>query len=90
MEFGYDPAKSNSNKEKHAIDFEEAQVLWDDEDRMVIPARSDSEQRFALLALLGDRVWVAFYTLRDAAIRIISVRRARKNETELYESGRTR
>ena len=90
MEFEYDPAKSDSNKEKHAIDFEEAQVLWDDEDRMVIPARSDSEQRFALLALLGDRVWVTFYTVRDTAIRLISVRRARKNETELYESGRTR
>ena len=90
MEFEYDPAKSETNKERHAIGFEEAQVLWDDEDRMVIPTRSDSEQRFALLALLGDRVWVAFYTVRGTAIRIISVRRARKNETELYESGRTR
>ncbi len=89
MEFEYDPAKSATNKEKHAIGFEEAQVLWADEDRMVIPARSDSEQRFALLARLGDQVWVAFYTVRDTAIRIISVRRARKNETELYESGRT-
>lgn len=30
MHFEYDQQKSASNKEKHGIDFEEAQALWDD------------------------------------------------------------
>jgi uncharacterized DUF497 family protein len=86
VEFEYDPAKSDANQEKHEIDFEAARKLWDDEDRVVIPARSDSEPRFALLALSRGHIWIAFYTVRGTAVRIISVRRARKNEAQLYES----
>lgn len=84
MEFEYDPAKSQANKEKHGIDFDEAQALWRDEDRVEFPARSDTEERHALLAIKDDKIWVAFYTMRDAAIRIISVRRARENEERTY------
>ncbi len=86
VEFQYDLNKSASNKEKHGIDFEEAKNLWIDPDRLVIPARSDDEERFALLATYYDRVWAAFFTLRDQTIRIISVRRARKAEAAIYES----
>jgi len=49
VEFGYDPIKSQHNRKKHGIDFREAQILWQDEDRLVIPARSDTEVRYALL-----------------------------------------
>jgi uncharacterized DUF497 family protein len=84
MEFEYDPAKSQANKEKHGIDFYEAQVLWRDEDRVEFPARSDTEERQALIARKVDKIWVAFYTMRDAAIRPISVRRARENEEKTY------
>lgn len=84
MEFEYDPAKSQANKEKHGIDFDEAQALWRDEDRVEFPARSDTEERHALLAIKDDKIWVAFCTMRDAAIRIISVRRARENEEKTY------
>jgi uncharacterized DUF497 family protein len=41
---------------------------------------------FALLASLGGKVWAAFYTMREERIRIISVRRARTKEIEVYES----
>jgi uncharacterized DUF497 family protein len=84
MEFEYDPTKSQTNKEKHGIDFDEAQVLWLDEDRVEFPARSDTEDRHALIAIKDEKVWVAFYTMRKAAIRIISVRRARENEEKTY------
>ena len=86
MAFEYDPNKSASNKIKHGIDFEEAQILWQDPNRLVIPAKSDDELRFALLASSDGKVWAAFYTLRSEVIRIISVRRARKAEVLLYES----
>jgi uncharacterized DUF497 family protein len=90
MEFEYDRGKSARNKEKHGIDFEEAKGLWEDEDRLLIPARSDTESRFAMLAEYRQRVWVAFFTLRQQRVRIISVRRARPNEREAYEGRRTR
>jgi uncharacterized DUF497 family protein len=86
MEFEFDPAKSEKNKEKHGIDFLEARALWDDSDRVEFPARSDDEDRFAVIAELNRKLWVAFYTPRKNRIRIISVRRARTNERPLYES----
>ncbi len=85
MGFEYDLNKSNSNHEKHGIDFEEAQEMWNDPDRLVIPARCDDEERFAMLARLNGKIWAAFYTIRGQNTRIISVRRARKAEEALYE-----
>ncbi len=80
----YDTTKIQANKEKHGIDFDEAQVLWLDEDRVEFPARSETEERRALIALKDEKVWVAFYTMREVTIRIISVRRARENEEKTY------
>jgi uncharacterized DUF497 family protein len=86
MMFEFDSAKSEKNKAKHGLDFNEAQLLWEDPDAIGFPARSDDEERFALLAVLKGRVWIAFYTLREDRIRLISVRKARKEERRLYES----
>ena len=85
MEFEFDPDKSGRNKEKHGIGFEEAEGLWNDSYAVGFPARSDDEKRFALLSRWNGKLWVAFYTLRNEKIRLISVRRARANEEELYE-----
>ena len=74
------------NKEKHDIDFNEAQKLWDDPDRIIIPANNLDEQRFLLIGRLNKNYWSAIYTYRKEKIRIISVRRSRKNEREIYES----
>ena len=86
MEFEFDPQKSKLNKAKHGIDFEQAQGLWGDPNCIGFPARSEDEDRFALLAMFKGRLWVAFYTTRDNRIRIISTRRAKTNERRLYES----
>ena len=86
MEFESDPKKSDANQKKHGIDFVVAQQLWEDADAIGFPARSDDEERFALLAKLQERVWVAFHTLRANRVRLISVRRARPNEEAIYES----
>ena len=83
MEFEYDASKSARNKEKHGIDLEEAKGLWDDEDRLLFPAQSETEPRFAMLAEYRQRVWVAFFTVRQQRVRIISVRRARPNEKNM-------
>ena len=84
MEFEYDDKKSHINARKHGIDFERAKLLWSDERRLVVPARSSTESREALIAPLDDVYWTAVYTLRGSAIRIISVRRSRHEEIENY------
>jgi uncharacterized DUF497 family protein len=67
-------------------DWVEAKALWNDTNAIGFPARSDDEERFALLTKSAGKHWVAFYTLRKDKIRLISVRRARKGEKEVYES----
>ncbi|AFZ14395.1 protein of unknown function DUF497 [Crinalium epipsammum PCC 9333] len=86
MQFEYDSAKSQNNKSKHGIDFEEAQLLWNDPLRVEIQARSTTELRSIVIGKIGDKHWSAIITYRGEAIRIISVRRSRENEEEIYES----
>jgi hypothetical protein len=84
MDFEFDAAKSKANLEKHGIDFIEAQHLWEDEDRLEIPARTEDEPRYVLIAIHRQKLWSAFFTYRRERIRLISVRRARKEERGLY------
>ena len=85
MEFEFDQSKSTSNKKKHGIDFVEAQELWDDPDRIEIPARATDEPRFVVIGKIADKHWSGVITRRNERIRIISVRRSREEEIELYE-----
>ena len=85
MEFEYDPNKSASNTIKHGIDFEEAQELWQDADRLEIPAHFRGEERFAVIGRIPERMWTAVYTMRGNTIRLISCRRSRNDEVALYE-----
>jgi len=85
MEFEYDAHKSESNKRKHGVDFIEAQALWKDSDRIEIPARTADDLRYLLIGKIGDEHWSAIFTYRDQKIRIISVRRTRREEIEIYE-----
>ena len=84
--FEFDQKKSRSNRDKHGIDFVQAQRLWDDPDILDIPARTEDEPRYLLTGKIENRHWSAIVTYRDDTIRIISVRRSRKEEVELYES----
>jgi hypothetical protein len=86
MEFEFDRRKSLANKAKHGIDFHEAQQLWDDPNLIEIPARTEDEPRWVLVGRIGERCWSAVVTYRAGRIRIISVRRARKEEIAIYES----
>ncbi len=86
MEYEFDEHKSKVNKAKHGIDFVEAQTLWEDVDLLEIPARTDDEPRTIVIGRIGDKHWSAIITYRNEKIRIISVRRSRREERELYES----
>ena len=86
MNFEFDPTKSDTNKNKHGIDFIEAQALWKDADLLEIPARTTDEQIFLIIGKIGAKHWAEIITYRNENIRIFSVKRARNEEIELYES----
>ena len=86
MNYEFDINKSKSNKKKHGIDFIEAQLLWSDPDLIEIPAKNIDEPRFILIGKIKEKYWSAIITYRGDNIRIISIRRSRLEEVEIYES----
>ena len=86
MEFEYDPNKSKINLAKHKIDFVEAQILWQDENILEIPVQTQDEKRYLVIGKIKNKYWSAVITYRQEKIRIISVRRSRQEEINLYES----
>jgi uncharacterized protein len=85
MRFEFDSRKSASNRERHGIDFAGAQALWEDPDRVEIPARTEDEPRLMVIGRIGGRVWSAVVTYRGDSVRIISVRPAHRKEMEIDE-----
>jgi uncharacterized protein len=90
MKFEWDPQKNRTNRLKHKIDFESAKRLWEDPDRIEIRAPHPIENRYILIGKMGECLWSAVYTLRGETVRIISVRRSKKQEIKLYEQEKTR
>lgn len=84
--FEFDTSKSESNLQKHGIDFIEAQVLWSDSNLLEIPAKTLDEPRFLVIGVIEQKHWSAVVTYRNGNIRLISVRRSRDEEVTLYES----
>lgn len=87
MEFEYDSNKSEKNLTKHGIDFEDAQRLWDGGTTVTLIARNsgNDDERYVVLGKIDGKHWTAITTRRGKKIRIISVRRSRKNEEAIYE-----
>jgi len=85
-DFEYDDEKSQANLEKHGVSFLDAQVLWNDPDLLEVQANSNDEPRFLAIGRIGPKHWSAVITYRNQTIRLISVRRSRAREVELYES----
>jgi len=79
--FEFDENKSLSNLEKHGIDFIEAQKLWQNKTSKIYPAKNiNDEERFLISGFIDDKCWSMIFTMRESAIRIISVRRCRDKE----------
>lgn len=85
MKFEYDSEKSNSNKQKHGIDFTAAQILWNDPDLIEIAAITSDESRSLVIGKIAGKHWSGVIAYRGESIRIISVRRSRKEEVDIYE-----
>lgn len=88
MDFEYDPLKSELNKTKHGIDFEEAKAIWADDLAIhlnIVNTAPDDEERFLVVGMIDQTVWTAVVTYRGERTRMISVRRSRKNEKQAYD-----
>lgn len=86
MNFEFDEQKSDSNKVKHCIDFHDAQALWDDSDLIEISLKKYDEPRYLVIGQISGKFWSGIITYRGDNIRIISVRRSRKEEVHYYEN----
>ena len=89
MIFVWDEKKAESNLRKHGVSFKEASTVFEDYDALLIfdPDHSEEEDRFVILGISSSlRLLVVCHCYRenDEQIRIISARKATKNETITY------
>ncbi len=89
LRFEWDTAKNIENKRKHGVSFEEAQAIFLDENALLIhdPDHSDNEDHFVLLGLSATIRLLAVchcYRKSEEVIRIISARKATRNEQKRY------
>jgi uncharacterized protein len=87
MNVDWDPSKARANRVKHGVSFPDAEaVLFDPNGITREDENAEGEQRYVTLGLdaLG-RVLVVEYTYRGDTIRIISARKATRNEVRTYE-----
>jgi uncharacterized protein len=83
MEFQWDVAKAAANLAEHRISFEDAIAIFEGP---VLETRSDreAEERYKAIGIVEGREIAVVYTLREGGYRIISARRARRNERRAY------
>ncbi|WP_310441878.1 BrnT family toxin [Sulfurimonas sp.] len=86
MKFEYDSNKSDINDQKHGINFVDAQLLWQDENLLKVPLPFLDEVRHLCIGKIKHKYYSAIITYREDFIRIISVRRSRKEEIQHYEN----
>lgn len=89
IRFEWDERKNKINITKHGVSFEEAKTVFYDENALVIddPEHSADEERFIILGLSRQAnllVVCHCYRETDCVIRIISARKATKNEANAY------
>jgi uncharacterized DUF497 family protein len=92
LTFEWDEKKSAANQNKHGVSFDEAKSVFTDQFARLIsdPDHSDDEDRFILLGTsIHSRLLVVCHCIRkNDSIRIISARKADKQEREIYEGYR--
>ncbi len=91
--FEWDSGKAKKNIKIHGISFDEASTSFKDTLSLTIygPLHSDEEDRFVLIGnSYKNRLLAVVHTEREDKVRIISVRKATKNERKQYEENAKR
>ena len=87
LQFEWDAEKAKKNLKKHDVSFEEASTIFDDPQfiSFLDEAHSADEERYITIGLSGKaRLLMAAHTERKKLIRLISARKATKNEEKFY------
>lgn len=88
MRYQWDRNKALTNLNKHGVDFADAVSVFSDELAITIFDPRFEEERFITIGMdLLSRILVVVYTMRDDEIRLISARKATRNERRQYEGG---
>jgi uncharacterized DUF497 family protein len=91
VNFEWDAQKAKSNLQKHLVDFEKACTIFDDPQFITFldDEHSQDEDRYITIGLSSkNRILMVAHTERNDKIRIISARKATKNEEEFYQEAR--
>lgn len=88
MRYSYDPKKRAANLKKHGYDFVDAPQVIESDRAVTFEDRrfAYNEQRFITLGMLREDVVVIATAKTDEEIRLISMRKAKRNEQEIYYS----
>ncbi len=87
-QFEWDKTKAELNRQKHGVEFDEAQTIFVDELSITMPDpdHSDEENRMMMIGLSRtNRLLVVIFTERGRKIRLISARKATRAERKKYE-----
>lgn len=85
VRYAFDPAKQAHNVERHGVWFDEARAFDWETARVSIDDRRDyGESRWTATGLIGQRLHVMVFTLRETTVRLISLRKANSREIQRY------
>ena len=84
--FEWDETKRTLNLNKHGIDFVDAIEVFRDPNRIELETVRHGETRYQTIGIANNIVLLVVYTIRNKVKRIISARRASKNERKAYFS----
>lgn len=88
MRYEWDEGKRQINLQKHGLDFLDAILLLEGEEKAIFPARYEQEERFKAIAKVEETYLVVIYTIKSDITRIISFRPAKRKERRRYEDVR--
>jgi uncharacterized protein len=83
-DFEWDKEKQEFNLAKHEIDFVDAVKIFEDPDRVELESARNGEKRYITIGIVNNIVMLVVYTWRSEKKRIISARKASKNERNTY------
>ena len=86
MNFEWDEKKNKANIKKHGISFEEACHIFADPNMLLSPDPYDSEERWNAIGFVGTILFVVYTERSDDTLRIISARKATKEEVNGYKN----
>lgn len=85
MEFGFDEAKRLANIAKHDLDFRDADLVFAGPILLGAARALDGEQRWLAVGMIENVYVTIIFTWRGEVIRLISMRKARRNERARYQ-----